>query len=148
MNVAKPITLAKQRRARAAWVFELGPVTLAFATIVLVSLTSLLYLTQASRVAATGYDISAAQEQRNRLERQQQLLLIQEAHLQALNRVEAEATARLQMVPAPPPDFVRSGAAPADVDAAVDRAVAAAEQRSTNWGERLAQALHLRRPAR
>jgi cell division protein FtsL len=148
MNVAKPITLAKQRRARAAWVFELGPVTLVFATIVLVSLTSLLYLTQASRVAATGYDISAAQEQRNRLERQQQLLLIQEAHLQALNRVEGEATARLQMVPAPPPDFVRSGPAPADVDAAVDRAVAAAEQRPTNWGERLAQALHLLRPAR
>jgi cell division protein FtsL len=148
MNVAKPITLAKQRRARAAWVFELGPVTLAFATIVLVSMTSLLYLTQASRVAATGYDISAAQEQRNRLERQQQLLLIQEAHLQALNRVESEATARLQMVAAPPPDFVRSAAPPADVDAAVERAVAAAEQRPTNWGERLAQALHLRRPAR
>ena len=58
--------------------------TLVFATIVLVSLTSLLYLTQASRVAATGYDISAAQEQRDRLERQQQLLLIQEARLQAL----------------------------------------------------------------
>jgi cell division protein FtsL len=143
MEVTKPITLAKQRRARAAWVFELGPVTLVLVTIVLVSLTSLLYLTQASRVAATGYDISAAQEQRDRLERQQQLLEIQKAHLQALSRVEGEATSRLQMGPAPPPDFVRAGDPPADVDGAVERALAAAEHRPTDWREGLARVLHL-----
>jgi hypothetical protein len=146
MDVAKPIILAKQRRARAAWVFELGPVTLVFATIVLISLTSLLYLTQASRVAATGYDISAAQDERARLERQQQQLLIQEARLQALLRVESEATSRLQMVPAPPPDYVRAAAAPADVDGAVERALAAARRRPPGWGERLAAFLGLGQP--
>jgi cell division protein FtsL len=143
MDVAKPISLAKQRRARAAWVFEFGPVTLVFATIVLVSLTSLLYLTQASRVAATGYDISAAEEQRMRLERQQQLLLIQEARLQALYRIENEATAKLQMVPAPPPDYVRIGDPPVDVDGALARALVAAERRPGGWSERLARALRL-----
>ena len=51
MAVARPLYVAKLRRARAAWVFDLGPVTLIFATIVLVSMTSMLYLTQASRVA-------------------------------------------------------------------------------------------------
>jgi cell division protein FtsL len=146
MEMAKPITLAKQRRARAAWVFELGPVTLVLVTIVLVSLTSLLYLTQASRVAATGYDISAAQEQRDRLERQQQLLEIQKAHLQALGRVESEATSRLQMGPAPPPDFVRVGDPPADVDGAVERALVAAERRPADWREGLARVLHLGQP--
>src|SRR5262245_1774335 len=112
MDVAKPIILAKQRRARAAWLFELGPATLVLATIVLVSLPSLLYLTQASRVAATGYDISAAEEPRASLESKQQLLLIQKARAESLTRIEAEATARLQMVPAPPPDYVRAGAPP------------------------------------
>jgi cell division protein FtsL len=146
MDVVKPIILAKQRRARAAWVFELGPVTLVFATIVLISLTSLLYLTQASRVAATGYDISAAQEERARLERQQQLLLIQEARLQALLRVESEATTRLQMVPAPPPDYVRVGAAPADVDGAVEQALAAARHRPPSVVERLVAFLRLGQP--
>ena len=117
--------------------------TLVFATIVLISCTSLLYLTQASRVAATGYDISAAQDERARLERQQQQLLIQEARLQALLRVESEATTRLQMVPAPPPDYVRVGAAPADVDGAVERALAAARRRPPGWGERLVAFLRL-----
>ena len=120
--------------------------TLVFATIVLISLTSLLYLTQASRVAATGYDISAAQDERARLERQQQQLLIQEARLQALLRVESEATARLQMVPAPPPDYVRVGAAPADVDGAVERALAAARHRPPSWVERLVAFLRLGQP--
>jgi hypothetical protein len=146
MDVAKPISLAKQRRARAAWVFELGPVTLVFATIVLISLTSLLYLTQASRVAATGYDISAAQDQRNRLERQQQALKIQEARLQALHLIESEATSRLQMVPAPPPDFVRAGPPPVDVDGALARALAAAEHRPGGWRERLARTLRFGQP--
>jgi cell division protein FtsL len=141
--VANPITLAKQRRARAAWVFELGPATLVLATIVLVSLTSLLYLTQASRVAATGYDIVSLEEQRLRLERQQQLLQIKAAQLQALHRVEAEAIAKLQMVPAPPPDYVNVGDPPVDVEGAVERAVAAAEHQPDTWWDRLAQALRL-----
>ena len=69
MEMARPLYFAKLRRARAAWVFDLGPVRLIFITIVLISVTSLLYLTQASRVAATGYDISSAEEQLTRLER-------------------------------------------------------------------------------
>lgn len=143
MDVVKPIVLAKQRRARAGWVFELGPVTLVFATIVMVSLTSLLYLTQASRIAATGYDISAAEEQRDRLDREQQRLSIQEARLQALYRVEHEATARLLMVPAPPPDYVQAVPPPADVDGAVERALAAAQHRPVGWRERVGTALRL-----
>ncbi|MGH2350308.1 MAG: cell division protein FtsL [Chloroflexota bacterium] len=145
MEVAKPISLAKQRRARAAWVFELGPVTLVFATIILVSMTSLLYLTQASRVAATGYDISAAEEQRSALERQHQLLLVQEAELQALQRVEYEATTELKMVPAPPPEHVRVGDPPVDVDGAVEHALIEAQHLPMSWRERLAAAL---RPGR
>ena len=78
-----------------------------------------------------------------RLERQQQLLHIQVARLQALYRIENEATAKLQMVPAPPPDYVRIGEPPVDPDGALERALVAAERRPSGWSERLARALHL-----
>jgi len=145
MEVAGPLYVAKLRRARAAWVFDLGPVTLIFATIVLVSVTSLLYLTQASRVAATGYDISSAEERRAKLERDEQLLLMQEARLQSLQRIEREATAKQGMVPAPPPDFIRVGAPPVDVEAAIQRAERDAQRRPRDWQEQLAVALRLPR---
>ena len=65
----------------------------------------------------------------------------QEARLQALYRVEQEATARLLMVPAPPPDYVQAGPPPADVDGAVERALAAAQHRPVGWRERAGLAL-------
>ena len=143
MEVAKPIYVAKQRRARAPWVFDLGPVTLVFATIVLVSVTSLLYLTQASRVAATGYDIRDAEERRARLERQQQLLLVQAAELQALHRVETEAASKLGMIPAPAQTYLRVGEPPVDVEAALAQAERDAQHRPRGWRERLAAAMRL-----
>jgi cell division protein FtsL len=148
MDVAKPISLAKQRRARAAWVFELGPVTLVFATIVLISMTSLLYLTQASRVAATGYDISAAEEEKARLERQRQLLEITAAQLQSLGRIESEATSKLHMAPAPPPEYLRVGEAPVDVEGALERALADAEHRPLTWQEQLVTVFNAPRAGR
>src|SRR6266508_3387817 len=127
MAVVRPLHVAKLRRARAAWVFDLGPATLIFATILLVSVTSLLYLTQASRVAATGYDISAAADQRSKLERQELILARAAAELQSLNRIEVEATSKLGMVPAPPSQFIRVGPPPVDVEAAIKRAERDAE---------------------
>ncbi|MBI3970991.1 MAG: cell division protein FtsL [Chloroflexi bacterium] len=143
MDVAKPLYVAKLRRARAAWVFDLRPVTLVFATIVLISVTSMLYLTQASRVAATGYDISRAEDRRARLERRQQVLLADIAKHQSLKRIEAEATAKLGMAPAPPPQYLRVRAPAVDVDAAVQRAEHEAQHLPRTWRERLAAAMRL-----
>jgi cell division protein FtsL len=146
MEMVKPIHVAKLRRARAPWVFELHPVTLVLATLVLVSVTSLLYLTQASRVAATGYDISSAEERRAELERQQQLLIIQKARLEAMSRIERDATTRLGMVPAPLPEYLRTRRPPVDVEAAIKRAEQAAQHAPRGWRERLQQALGLEAP--
>jgi hypothetical protein len=144
MAVTGPLYVAKLRRARAAWVFDLGPVTLIFTTIVLVSVTSMLYLTQASRVAATGYDISSAQERLAKLEREDQLLLMEVAEKQSLQRVESEATSKQGMVPAPPPAYLRVGAPPVDVEDALRKAERAAQHRPRDWREQIAFALRLR----
>lgn len=137
IDVAKPVHLAKQRRARAGWVFDLRPEMLAFATIVLVALTSLLYLTQASNVAATGYDITYATDLRARRERELQRLKLEAARLQALDRLESQATSKLGMVPAPVPDYLPRRAAPVDVEAEIARAEREARIEPAGWREGL-----------
>jgi hypothetical protein len=144
MEVAKPLHVAKQRRARAAWVFDLTPQTLILAMIVLVALTSMLYLTQASNVAATGYDITYAQDERIKLERQLQQLTIKAAQLQALDRVESEATSKLVMVPAPVPEYVPQREAPVDVEAALAKAERDARREPSGLRQQVAALLRLR----
>jgi cell division protein FtsL len=143
MEVAKPLHVAKQRRAQAAWVFDLRPEMLVLVTIVVIALTSLLYLTQASNVAATGYDITYAQDQRAHLERELQQLKLRAAQMQALNRLESEATTKLSMVPAPVPEYVPQRDAPVDVDAALVRAEREAQHLPTGWRQQLASLLRL-----
>jgi cell division protein FtsL len=143
MEVAKPLHVAKQRRARAAWVFDLRPEMLVLVTIVLIALSSLLYLTQASNVAATGYDITYAQEQRARLERELQQLKLRSAQLQALDRLESEATTKLGMVPAPVPEYLPQRDAPVDVEAALAKAEREARHEPTGWQQQLEALLRL-----
>ena len=144
MEVVRPLQAAKQRRVRAAWVFDLTPQTLVLATIILVALTSMLYLTQASNVAATGYDITYAQDERVRLERELQQLTIRAAQLQALGRVESEATSKLGMVPAPVPEYVAQREAPLDVEASLEKALRDARREPIGLREQLAALLRLR----
>lgn len=147
MEMAKPIYVAKLRRARAPWAFDLGPVALTFVTIVLMAVTSLLYLTQASRVAATGYDIRDADVQRVHLEREQQQLLVTQAQLQGMERIESEATGRLGMVPAAQPEYVAVSVPAVDVDAALARAMAEAQHAPKGWRERIVAAMGLSQDA-
>jgi hypothetical protein len=143
VDVAKPLHLARQRRQRAAWVFDLRPEALVLTTIVLVALTSLLYLTQASNVAATGYDITYAESRRDKLERDRQRLIIHAAELQALRRLETEATSKLGMTPAPVPEYLPARAAPVDVEAAVARAEREARHAPEGWRAQLAALLRV-----
>jgi hypothetical protein len=143
MDLARPIDRAKLRRARAPWAIELGTGTLALAAIAVVAVTSLLYLTQASRVAATGYDISSALERQARLEREQQRLLVEVVRLESLARIESDAVGKLAMVPAPVPDYVAVGEPALDVDAALERAVDDAQHKPSGWREWIAAALRL-----
>ena len=145
MEVAKPLHVAKQRRLRAAWALELSPQTLMLATIALVGLTSMLYLTQAANVASTGYDITYAQDERITLERKLQQLTIKEAQLQALDRIESEATSKLAMISAPVPEYVPEREAPVDVEAALAKAERDARREPVELREQIAALLRLRR---
>lgn len=145
MEVVKPLHVAKLRRAQAAWLFDLQPQTLGLITLVLIALTSLLNLTQSSHVAATGYDITYAEDRRMRLQRDVEVLTIRAAELQALDRLEAEAINRLGMVPAPVPDYLPARGAPVDVEEALARAERAALHEPEGWRGRLAVWLRIDR---
>jgi hypothetical protein len=62
-------------------------------------LTSLLYLSQTSDIATTGYDIADLQTQKQELEMQNEQLRLKVAQLESLDRVDHEASTRLHMGP-------------------------------------------------
>jgi len=67
--------------------------------ILLAALVSLLYLSQTSDVATTGYDIADLQSQKATLEMENEQLRLQIAQLESLDRVDQAATTRLHMGP-------------------------------------------------
>lgn len=80
-----------QQRLSMPFLFALVLATSAF--------ISLLYLTQTSGVATTGYDIETLESQREQWQIQNQQLRLKIAQLRSLDRVEAEAKRRLDMGP-------------------------------------------------
>ncbi len=65
--------------------------------ILLISVISLLYMHQAGRLATSGYQISNLQQQRDRLQRENEGLEVQLSQLRALPRIEDVATQKLHM---------------------------------------------------
>jgi hypothetical protein len=65
----------------------------------IVGLLSLLYVNQASDLAATAYDVSELQREKLRWEMRNEQLRLEIARLQSLDRVDREAAARLGMGP-------------------------------------------------
>ncbi len=73
-------------------------VSVAFAIgLVVIALVSLLYLSQTSAVASTGYDVKRLQDEQAQLQMRNGQLRMRVAQLQSLDRVDAEARARLKM---------------------------------------------------
>lgn len=80
---------------------------------------SLLYLSQTSDVATTGYDITALQDEKQTLEAENEQLRLQIDQLESLDRVDREATTRLQM--GPPRRVIYVTAAPVAIPTPVAR---------------------------
>lgn len=140
-ELVNPIALAKQRRSRAPWYLDLSPVALSFSIIGIVMLTSMLYLTQASRVAAIGYDIKALEHTRTKLRREREQLQLQASYLQGLARAEEQAVTRLKMVRTPGDQFAPAPDLAVDIESPIRQAEAAAVEANLSWRERLAAAI-------
>lgn len=65
--------------------------------ILLISVISLLFMTQAANLATSGYQISQLQGQRDQLQRDNQALEVELAQLHSLPAIEKTATEKLHM---------------------------------------------------
>jgi len=86
---AEPATRARPRELR-------NTVSL-LAAILLISVVGLLYMNEVGRLATSGYQISSLQQERDRLQRENQGLEVQLSQLRSLPRVEEVAIQRLHM---------------------------------------------------
>jgi hypothetical protein len=75
-----------------------GPVSLKFITIAILAVLSLLYLVQANRSATKGYSLKALEEEKTRIEAQNERLEVEAARQKSLKEIEAK-TKDLNMVP-------------------------------------------------
>jgi len=75
------------------WGIQVKTLALILLALAIVSLISLLYLTQASQVATTTYDIRLMEEKLAELERENALLSYEIAQLEELSSIEARALA-------------------------------------------------------
>ena len=88
----KPHTLGPATHPR-----ELRNTVALLMAILLISVISLLYMHQAGRLATSGYQISGLQQQRDRLQRENETLDVQLSQLRSLPHVEQVATQKLHM---------------------------------------------------
>ncbi len=109
----------------------------------IVAVIVMLYLSGASRVAATGYDIRDFEQRRVRLAREEQRLLNRASELQAFTRIERDATARLGLIPATSPDYIRSRPSPIDIDQRLRDAQARTHLENPTFRDVLRFTLHL-----
>lgn len=75
-----------------------GPVSLKFITIAIFAILSLLYLVQANRSATKGYSLKALEEERTKLEAQNERLEVEAARQKSLKEIENK-TQNSGMVP-------------------------------------------------
>ena len=86
---AQPVTAARPRELR-------NTVSL-LAAILLISMVGLLYMNEVGRLATSGYQISNLQQERDRLQRENQGLEVQLSQMRSLPHVEDVAIQRLHM---------------------------------------------------
>ena len=75
-----------------------GPVSLKFITIAILAVLSLLYLAQANRSATKGYSLKALEEEKTKIEAQNERLEVEAARQKSLKEIESK-TKDLGMMP-------------------------------------------------
>ena len=130
---------------RLPWPLDLPPIGLVFASIVCIAVAALLYLTQVSRVATSGYELANLEHRREQLKRGHQQLLVELASIQSIGQVDQAAASELGMVQAHTETFLHATTLPATLD--MEAAILAEEQNtgdtSSTWRQRLGTFLAL-----
>ncbi len=93
---------------------ELGVGAFLFITVTIICLLALLFLSHSNRVATRGYELKMLQTKRIDLMRQNEVLSMQIADLQALHALENDSTIK-RMVKVDRPQYIRTDTAVAQL---------------------------------
>lgn len=77
---------------------QMGPVSVGFTMIAIVSVLALIYLTQITKTSVYGYRVAELNRQRNRILADKQALEVEAARLQSIQKLE-DSSKVSQMVP-------------------------------------------------
>jgi hypothetical protein len=91
MTTASYAARRNQNLNRATRAITLGPVSVSFVMIAVVSLLALLYLTQITKTSVLGYKVSELQQRQIKLQSDQQALEIEAARLQSIKEIQGSA---------------------------------------------------------
>ena len=128
-----------QATVRLPWPVDLPPIGLVFASIVCIAVAALLYLTQVSRVATSGYELANLEHRREQLKREHQQLLVELARLQSISQVDQTAASELGMVQAHTETFLTAAtlSAALDIEAAIQAEERDTGENPSTWRQRL-----------
>ena len=142
---SRPLPIGQPAAVSLPWPLDLPPIGMVFVSVVCVAVAALLYLTQASRVATSGYDLAALESQLGHLQRERQQLLIELAGAQSIGHVDTAAANALGMMIASDETFLPAGnlSAVLDIEAAIRAGELAAAEKPPTWRERLGTSIGL-----
>ena len=77
---------------------QMGPVSIGFTMIAIISVLALIYLTQITKTSVYGYRVSELTRQRDKILASKQALEVEASRLQAIRQIQSSPTAK-NMVP-------------------------------------------------
>ena len=106
MSTATVVLRRNQNFYRQRANLQLGPVSVGFTMIAIISVLALLYLTQITKTSVYGYRVSELAKQRDRILSNKQSLEVEAARLQSIQKIEESGTVKA-MVPEKQVSFVK-----------------------------------------
>jgi hypothetical protein len=98
--------LAGTRRKNLGRTLKVGPVSLRFITVVIISLLTLFYLAQTQLSATKGYQIRALEEKKEKILAENERLELEATRLKSINNIQNTAN-ELQMIPATQVNYLK-----------------------------------------
>ena len=98
VSVSRQLGVDRQEALRLPWPLGLPPIGLVFLAVVCVAVAALLYLSQAARVATSGYDLARLEHEIGELNRDRQRLIIELAIAEGIGQIDKVASNHLGMI--------------------------------------------------
>lgn len=106
LTITQTGVLGGTRRKTLGRTLKVGPVSLRFVTVIIISLLALFYLAQTQLSATKGYQIRTLEEKKEKLLLENERLELEAARLKSISNIK-NAADELQMIPATQVNYLK-----------------------------------------